>query len=303
MNLKPAITRPVDFFQFWDKTSKLLARTPLELVKNKKTTDADPEIDLEYLEFNSFDNKRISGYLLKWKDEKERPLVIHSHGYMSQTTIQWNWAQSGINVLGVDIRGFGMSKKALPDISKNGYVLSGIDSPETSVLRGAVCDYIQAISVGRQLCEGKISTLAVKGISFGGGLALMAEAQVKAADYLILGVPTFGWAEGRQFYVQSGSGREINEYLKDNPNMEEDTMLVLRYFDPINFAQEVKCRTFIGLGLIDKVVPPQTVYSIVNHISGPTEIMELPVSHSNDPEEILWKKFEKKWIQMVLNGK
>ena len=116
----------------------------------------------------------------------------------------------------------------------------------------------------------------------------------------MLGVPTFGWAEGRYFLVKSGSGAEIARYLEARPEHAEDVMLVLRYFDAMNFAGLVSCRTLIGLGLHDPVVPPETVYSIANHFSAPIEIMEFPVSHTALPEEKRWEQFEVRWLSIGL---
>jgi len=62
----------------------------------------------------------------------------------------------------------------------------------------------------------------------------MAEALFGASDLLVVGVPTFGWAEGRYFLVKSGSGAEIARYLDARPEDSEDVMLVLRYFDAMN---------------------------------------------------------------------
>ena len=88
----------------------------------------------------------------------------------------------------------------------------------------------------------------------------MAEALWHTSDLLVLGVPTFGWAEGRYFLVKSGSGAEIARYLEERPEATEDIMLVLRYFDAVNFAGMVSCETLIGLGLDGPVVPAETVY-------------------------------------------
>ena len=68
--------------------------------------------------------------------------------------------------------------------------------------------------------------------SASGGIALMAEALFGASDLLVVGVPTFGWAEGRYFLVKSGSGAEIAHYLDARP--EDGDAMVLRYFDAMN---------------------------------------------------------------------
>ncbi|MFM1891430.1 MAG: hypothetical protein RLZ44_507, partial [Pseudomonadota bacterium] len=119
---------------------------------------------------------------------------------------------------------------------------------------------------------------------------------------LALGVPTFGWAEGRNLFVQHGSGAEISNYLRRRPDHVEDTMLVLRYFDAVNFADRVTCPTLLGLGLEDAVVPAKTVYGIANHLGAPYELLEFPVSHSDHPEEQLWERFENYWLQLAVQG-
>jgi cephalosporin-C deacetylase len=74
--------------------------------------------------------------LLRWADEAPRPLVIHGYGYGYHTTPRWSWARAGLNVVGVDVRGSGRSRGALPSPSRWGYVLTGIESPERHVLLG-----------------------------------------------------------------------------------------------------------------------------------------------------------------------
>lgn len=249
--------------------------------------------------FRSLGGVEITGYCIAAKSDEPRPLVLHSHGYNSRCDHQWHLAQAGCNVVGIDIRGCGRSAAAVPETSRWGYVLTGIASPETSILRGAVCDYVRAMEVARGVFKNTPRFLTY-GFSFGGGIALMAEALSGTSDLLVVGVPTFGWAEGRYFLVKSGSGAEVAKYLHSRPESAEDVMLVLRYFDAMNFAEMIKCETLIGLGLKDPVVPAETVYSIANHITAPCEIMEFPVSHTGLPEERRWREFEARWLAIGL---
>src|SRR3712207_8477025 len=64
----------------------------------------------------------------------------------------------------------------------------------------------------------------------------------------------------------------------------DDAMVVLSYFDPMNFAANIRCPTLVGLGLEDDVVPAPTVYAIANHLGGPHEVIRLPVSHTRSEE-------------------
>ena len=126
------------------------------------------------------------------------------------------------------------------------------------------------------------------GRSFGGGLAVMAQAVSHIASYLAVAVPTFGWAAGRRALVKKDSGREINDYLISGRATETDVMRTLSYFDTVNFADRVGCRALVGVGSRDDVVPAETVYAIVNHMVPAPDVLELPVSHSTDLEEARW---------------
>ncbi len=299
---KPALTRPEDFGAFWHSTLLQLDQVEPAVAEESMLAAPDDEVSGRLVSFRSLGGSRISAYVLQWNDDRPRPLVIYSHGYACQCTPRWDLARQGLNLVGVDIRGFGASTNALQQRSRWGYVLTGIETPEASVLRQAVSDYIQAARVGQALCADRVSRTLFLGVSFAGGLALMAQAVSGRADILAVGVPTFGWAEGRNLFVQKGSGAEIANYLERRPDHAEDVMLVLRYFDTINFADHVRCPTLLGLGLEDDVVPAKTVYAIANHLAGPVELMEFPVSHSDRPEEQLWQQFEARWVALALSG-
>jgi cephalosporin-C deacetylase len=291
----------VDFLEFWSQTIDELDRTPPMM--EREAAGARAGLELERLAFASLGNALIHGYLLRWADGEPRPLVVHGHGYGEGSTPRWRWARAGLNVVGVDVRGWGRSRAALPSRSRWGWVLTGIESPERHVLRGAVCDYLRAVRVGRELLGTAVARTVLHGASFADGLALMAEALAGAAHLLAVAVPTFGWAEGRRLFARSGSAGEVNRYLERRPeHAAEDLMVVLRYFDPVNFAGLVDCPTLVGVGLVDEVVPAPTVLAIAAHLGGPHELLRFPVSHAGSAEERRWQAFERRWLQLALGG-
>lgn len=98
--------------------------------------------------------------------------------------------------------------------------------------------------MGWQLLGGVVTRTVLHGMSFAGGLVLMAQGLDAVADLLVVAYPTFGWAEGRRFLARAGSAAEIEQFLRRSPeHAAEDVMVVLRYFDPINFAEWVRCPT------------------------------------------------------------
>jgi cephalosporin-C deacetylase len=297
----PPLKRAPDFGSFWEKTRVELGRVAPNASRYPLGSE-DPALGFERLDFASLGGARVSGYAIRWEDDAPRPMVVHSHGYEGELDPMWHWARAGVNVVGVEARGYGRSRDALPSPSPWGYVLTGIESPEEHVLRGAVCDYVRAVEVGREIFGASVSRRVLHGASFAGGLAVMAEAVMQVADLLVVAVPSFGWAEGRRFLVEEGSGAEINRYLEAHPEREDDVMVVLSYFDPMNFAGAVRCPTLVGLGLEDNVVPAPTVYAIVDRLGGVHQVVRLPVSHTERPEEKLWERFEAYWLRLAVEG-
>jgi cephalosporin-C deacetylase len=295
------LSRPADFFGFWSRTVAELAR--VAPATRLEPAGARGGVRLHRLSFASLGGVTIHGYLLRVDRGGPRPLVVHGHGYGGQVAPRWSWARAGCDVVGVDVRGWGRSSAAVPSPSPWGWVLTGCQSPERSVLRGAVCDYLRAAQVGRRLLGDAASRTVLEGTSLAGGLALMAEALAGVADLLAVAVPTFGWAEGRRLLASAGSAAEINRYLERRPeHAAEDLMVVLRYFDPVNFAGQVVCPTLIGVGLVDPVVPAPTVLAIADRLGGPCEVLRFPVSHSDAPEEGRWRRFERRWLELARSG-
>jgi len=287
---------------FWQDTLRLLNDVPgaIQVNSSQRTDDG---LLLKKLIFQSFGNAIIHAYFLTPQSNKTGPLIIYTHGYMGQCEVIWDWAKQGASVLGVDLRGFGESQQAISNLSQHGYIITGIQSEDTSILRGAICDYIRAVDVARELTQEKQSTTIYYGKSFGGALASIAAALTEHADLLVAAVPTLSWAEGRRRLVTQGSGAEINAYIETHRNEEANIMRVLSYFDTMNFAPLIKCKSFIGMGLEDNYVPAETVYAFANHLSCEKQVREFPVSHSNSPQERLWENFEQEWLQVAFAEK
>lgn len=293
---------PPDFDDFWSKTTAELAEVPKDVYREPIPTNGGPLL-FERLSFGSLGGVRISGYAIRWREAVQRPLVVHGHGYGGDFEHMWHWAESGVNVLGVEVRGYGHSREALPQRSSWGYVLTGIGSPEEHVLRGAVCDYARAVEVGRELLGSRTSRTVLHGTSFAGGLAVMAEALLEAADLLVVTVPSLGWVEARRYMASKGSGAEISHFLEEHPEHEAHAMDVLSYFDAVNFADTVRCPTLVGVGLWDEIVPAPTVHAIADRLGGPYEVVTLPVSHAGLPEEEFFReRFEKYWLRLAFEG-
>ena len=299
---RPTPTRPDDFPGFWDATLEQLARTAANPRLGLAVTTGDGN-RITPIRFASLGGADIQGFFIAPDGSSEghsRPLVVTTHGYNSRSNPVLDArhvSASGADLLCFDVRGFGLSHAACR-VDPDGYILTGLDDPRTSILRGAVCDYVRAVEVGRLLGAGR-GGIVHHGRSFGGALAIMAQAVAPRADYLVAAVPTFGWTAGRRRLATAGSTLEVNRRLARQPDAEPAVTRTLAYFDTVNFADRVTCDALVGVGLRDAVVPPATVYAIANRMAQPPEIMELPASHSDLPEERRWVEFDRRWTSRV----
>lgn len=297
---KPNANRPGDFVAFWETTVAALSEVaPAPVVEAREAPE--PGLSLEQLRFGSLGGASISGYLLRPTTGRACPLIVHAHGYNDRYALMLDWARRGASVFGFDARGFGRSALAA-EISEHGYVLTGIESPATSILRGAVSDYIQAVRTAKVLLDGAATSVTFHGFSFGGALALMAGALSRDPDFVVLGQPSFGWNDERRRVSLAGSTKQINDYLARHPWRLDTVTETLRFFDTIHFAPLIEAPTLVGIGLDDDVVPSRTVLAVVNHNRCPVEVRLLPVSHSADPRESLWRDFDAEWLDYAIEG-
>ena len=299
---RPALSRPHDFFEFWAETRALLVRTPPNPRLGMAVTTSDGN-RITPIRFASLGGGDIQGFFIASEavgGGGRRPLIVTTHGYNSHCNPVLDARHvtaCGADLLCFDVRGFGLSRAACA-VDPAGYVLTGMTDPRTSILRGAVCDYVRAVEVGALLGAGGGGTV-FHGRSFGGALAIMAQAVAPRADYLVAAVPTLGWADGRRRMATGGSTLEVNEYLSRHPAAEAAVMRTLAYFDTVNYADRVACDALVGVGLHDTVVPPATVYAIANHMAPRPQVMELPVSHTELLEERHWVQFDRRWTSRV----
>ena len=195
--------------------------------------------------------------------------VITSHGSGAEASFPRApepWCEHGLVTVRLRVRGYPPSTWDLPDC-RSDWILRGIETPETWILRGAVADVIQCFR-GLRAWLGDDRPIGLHGESLGGGLAVMAAAQLAAMGdpphRLVAGLPSFGnwtWRAGRYC---GGTGALVNEFLI---SMREDAEFLLErmgLLDAAHHAPRVTCPTLVKLAERDDVVPAPSAASIAN---------------------------------------
>jgi len=313
-------SEPSDFREFWTQTlTDLLLVDPKPRPCSLPETDALALGELSCCEVDSWGGAKIKLWFSADKrpadSEGVRPLLVTSHGYggsMDPERVR-RLSTLGFDVVAVDARGFGLSRDALEAISPDGYLLTGADTKEDCILRGAVCDFLQAYRAGQRFF-GASAPVVFQGFSFAGGLCTMAAGVLglgsvaglkgmPALPHLLApGVPTFGDLDRRIVMCEEGSGRELADYLRANPSKREQVLSVFRYFDAAYFAPHVSdesasLQIIAGVGIYDPVVPAETVFPVLAGFRAPVKLFEMPCSHTELEEEREWVRWESAWIK------
>ncbi len=195
--------------------------------------------------------------------------VITSHGSGAEASFPQTpepWCDHGMVTVRLRVRGYPPSTWDLPDCRWD-WILRGIESPETWILRGAVADVIQAFR-GLRGWLGDDRPIGIHGESLGGGLAVMAAAQLTAMGdpphRLAIGLPSFGdwaWRAGRYC---NGTGGLVNEFLTTMRQDADRLVERMGLLDAAHHAPRVPAPTLVKLAELDDVVPAPSAASIAN---------------------------------------
>jgi len=289
---------PNDFDKFWADTLAELEQQPL-IQKQYNERMLHRNLHYSRVEYLSLHATKIQGFSCIWHD-KSRPLIIFTNGYNGQYHEQLAWAKAGINVLGFDTRGFGRSAP-YTHVSSDGYIMTDIQTPQKSILRGAVCDFIQTAKLAEELMPFPASRVVFYGFSFSAAMAIQAAAVSKKADIVVSGAPTFAWHEKRNSLPIGGSAAEVQNFLLHNPDKKKQVMSTLNYFDTLHFAQKISCPTLLGVGLQDSIVPSETVFPIMGKLQNEHQLRIFAKSHCED-DELIWQPFINEMILLAKKG-
>ncbi len=277
---KPKLTKEPDFDEFWDKSLKKLEEVPLkfELSHYDYPVKGVKVYRVSYL---GFENANIEGWLAIPEGEGLRPGIVLYHGY--------NWASEGMTneVVNLALNGYvamnmlvrGQQGNSVDNIVSStgfasGWMSKGILNPEEYYYRAVYLDAVRALEVLASMPEVDKTRIGVTGGSQGGGLSLAAVAFSDIAKVAVVDYPYLSNFERAVDIAPQGPYQEIVQYLRRNakPEIETQVKKTLSYFDIMNLASRIKCRTWVSVGLVDEITPPSTIFATYNHLTCPKEI-------------------------------
>jgi cephalosporin-C deacetylase len=169
-----------------------------------------------------------------------------------------------------------------------GVMTRGIASPLTYYYTRLITDAARAVEVAASLPGADRSRIAVMGGSQGGGLALAAAAlRPELVRACVADVPFLCDIRRAITLTAEDPYAEIAGFLAQHADLVDAALDTLSYVDCALLARRVVAATLVGVGLMDAVCPPSTVYAAYAELAGPKELAvypfgvhDLPRSHT-----------------------
>jgi cephalosporin-C deacetylase len=287
---KPPLYREVDFETFWESTISQAIAQPFnqELVPYNLSSRG---LTCYALRFDGFEGGRIAGWYVRPDARGPFPGLCIYHGYSGRAPRPLDLihlAAQGLCVLSMDCRGQnGQSQDAavVPEGHQMGWMTKGIRHPKTYYYRYVYADAVRALELLATREEVDATRLAITGVSQGGGLTLAVAALSERPLLALPDVPFLCDFKRSISITPNGPYPEIPNFLKAHPEHYDQALRTLSYFDNLNLAPWITCRTVICNCLWDDICPPSTIFGVYNHITADKQIEIYPFHKHEVPYE------------------
>jgi cephalosporin-C deacetylase len=293
-----AETRPADFQAFWAQARKeidalpLDARmeTPMQSFQGREIDDYnlqhaclpaayDPaghkfdEVESCKVSFAGPDGGRVYGWLAKPKGEGPFPvmLVLPGAGFAARPR-PLEHARHGYLALDIQVHGQDVDQEKYEPLP--GHADREVTEPAAHYYHNVHLRCLQAVNYLLSRPDVDPERLVVVGGSQGGRLGLVTaglDPRVKAVVSCIVNSPNqphLAWVAACN--AAATDGMDLTGAPPDPGTPEARTFA---YYDPMNYAPDIRCPVMMNAGLIDPVSPPFSVWAVYNRLGSDRKSM------------------------------
>ncbi len=296
--IEPTAKMPPDFDAFWEAGQKELAQVPMDPKLEKSEKFSSDQVTCYRISLANVGGKRVHGWISVPKGAGPFPGVLTVPGAGVYGILPDRY-HAALGALSMNIIIHDIPVDETPDFYKKeaagslkDYRDIGMDDKEKSYFRPVILGCVRALDylVSRPDFNGK--DLAVTGGSQGGALTLITSGLDQRVTLAAPNVAAMCDHSGKAF------GRVCGwpHWLEHTPKGKEQQVLEnSAYYDAVNFARKFKGKSLHGVGFIDTVCAPTTVYAAYNVVPEPKKMIASPLmGHGTDPRwtkarEEFWK--------------
>ncbi|MDB4920805.1 acetylxylan esterase [Mucilaginibacter sp.] len=259
--------KPADFEAFWNNAKAELGKVKPEYKVTEMPDSSKDNRRVFLVEMKSIGGLTIRGWLtepITKNKNKKFAVMLALPGYQVDLKPLYG-LDPDIALLSLNIRGQGNSRDVI-NVRKETYITLGIEDKNKYVLRGAIMDCVRAVDFIFTRPELRHDNIIAVGGSLGGFLAVATSGVDKRISFCSAANPILGDIRNLVDEVD-WPFIDIKKYVNTRPGLTFDKVLNnMDYFDAKNFASGIKCRTLVGMGMVDNIAPPNTVQTIYNII-------------------------------------
>ncbi|MFL6452023.1 MAG: acetylxylan esterase [Bryobacteraceae bacterium] len=294
--LGPSEPRPSDFDAFWQTQLHALGAIPMNPVLTHLDSGT-PGVELSRLKLDSV-GSHVQGYVAKPSREGKFPaLVIYQYAgvYGLKPSTVTERAVEGWLALDVDSHDIPPSEGT--GVPRN-YQAIGNGDRETSYFLNMYLRDARAIDYICSRADWDGHTIVLMGTSMGGQQSLVtAGLRPDKITAVLVNEPAGADSNGERHGRKTG--------YPNWPSNDPKVMRTALYFDTVNFASLIKAPTLAAIGFIDTTAPPVGIWTAVNQIPGPKEVIGMVESdHNNRTPETqgAWESRYREVLHSLLSG-
>jgi cephalosporin-C deacetylase len=296
--------RPADFDAFWKASMDTLKKVApnYKVIFRKDLSTKAKKVYL--VEMQSYQNLLIRGWLVVPTYGKKLPVHYRVPGYVVE--LKPNMDNDDYIAFDINVRGNGNSRDAV-SVGTDTYCLVGIEDRDKYIYKGVYLDCIRGLDFLYANAKLGIDTskIYVEGGSQGGALGVVLASLDKRVKVLTVQVPLYSNIHDA-YKITNGYDSQVfpfkmfRKYQENHSGYTWDKFFsVWDYYDPQNFAPNVKCPVLMGIGLLDMFCPPRCSISMYNHL-GTANKEFVSVPNSTHEVDFNYFMFQNLWIREKL---
>jgi cephalosporin-C deacetylase-like acetyl esterase len=304
--IKPTISLPADFRDFWETAKTELAKVPLDTRMTLLPERCTEKVNVYHVSIQNFGNSRIYGIAAIPKAEGKYPAVLVVPGAgVRPYSPDLNLAERGVITFVIGIHGIPviMDPGVYTDLGMNAlreYWTFNMDNKDRYYYKRAYLGCVRANDFIASLPQFDGINLAVTGGSQGGALSIITASLDKRVKYLAAFYPALCDVTG---YLNGRAGGWPHIFDKNNVvyNNTKEKLATVPYFDVVNFARELKIPGYYSWGFNDETCPPTSMYAAYNTIEAPKMLKLVhDTGHWTYPEQ---NTILRNWLIEKLKGR